>query len=72
MEEELHKLAKSLALTTDCLNEALEREDFYKKETEVLRRKAVKAKLQLEQEKADKEIIMKDLDRVKKQRELLI
>ena len=38
----------------------------------MLTRKAAKAKTQLEQEKSDKEIILMDIERVKKQRELLI
>ena len=72
VEDDVHQLAKNLALTSDCLNQAFERETFLKKETEVLTRKAAKAKTQLEQEKSDKEIILMDIERVKKQRELLI
>ena len=45
IEAELVKLAKNLALTSDCLNEAREKEEFYKKETEVLTRKAAKARV---------------------------
>ena len=48
VELELHKLAKSLATTSDCVSEALEREEFYNRETEVLKRKATKTKIQLE------------------------
>ena len=45
VEAELTKLAKNLALTADCLNEAQDKEAFYKKETEILIRKTSKAKL---------------------------
>ena len=60
----MHKLAKNLALTSDCLNEANERQEFYIKEAVVMTRKAEKARLQIEQEKADKEIIIEDLSRL--------
>ena len=36
LEADLHKAAKNLALTSDCLNEASEREDFFRSEAEVL------------------------------------
>ena len=45
VEAELHKLAKNLALTSDCLNETNERRTFLVKETQVLTRKAEKARL---------------------------
>jgi len=40
----VHQLAKNLAMTADCLGEALEREEFLKRETEQFLRKAAKAK----------------------------
>ena len=42
IEAEMLKMARNLALTSDCLNEAREKEEFYKKETELLTRKATK------------------------------
>ena len=45
VEGDILKLAKNLAVTQDCLSEALDREDFYKKETVVMLRKTEKAKL---------------------------
>ena len=71
VEAELHKLAKNLALTSDCLNESSERQEFFKTEAEVLTRKAEKTRLQIEQEKADKEIIIEDLNRLYKVKEKL-
>ena len=41
----MHKLAKNLALTSDCIAESTERQEFYEKETIVLTRKAEKARL---------------------------
>ena len=72
IEKESLKLAKNLALTSDCLNEAKDKEQFYKSEAEILYRKAEKAKIQLEQERADKEIILQDIDRLKKEKEKLV
>ena len=66
------KLAKNLALTSDCLNEANQRQEFLISETEVLTRKADKARLQIEQEKVDKEIIIQDLNRVNQAKEKLV
>ena len=45
IEADLLKLAKNLALTSDCLNEANQRQVFLISETEVLTRKAEKARL---------------------------
>ena len=45
VEQEMHKLAKNLALTSDCLNEANERQVFLVSETATLIRKAEKARL---------------------------
>ena len=38
------KTAKNLALTSDCLNEARERQEFFLNETAMLERKTAKAK----------------------------
>ena len=38
------KLAKNLALTADCLAEARDKEEFFKRETEVYLRKTTKAR----------------------------
>ena len=72
IERETLKLAKNLALTSDCLNEARDKETFYRREAEVLYRKAEKAKMQLEQERADKEIILRDIEKLKQMKEKLI
>ena len=45
IEADLFKMASSLALTADCLAEAKDKEEFYIKETPVLKRKAEKARL---------------------------
>ena len=68
----MHKLAKNLALTSDCLNEANERQVFLVSETATLIRKAEKARLQIEQEKVDKEIIVQDLNRLNQLRDKLV
>ena len=44
LEVDMLKAAKNLALTSDCLNEAREREEFFIRETEALERKTAKAK----------------------------
>ena len=48
LEADLYKMASSLALTADCLAESKDKEEFYIKETPVLKRKAEKARLQIE------------------------
>ena len=72
VEQDMHKLAKNLALTSDCLNEANERQVFLVSETATLIRKAEKARLQIEQEKVDKEIIVQDLNRLNQLRDKLV
>ena len=47
LEASMVKTAKNLALTSDCLNEAREKEEFYQRETEVMVRKTAKAKLSI-------------------------
>ena len=68
----MHRLAKNLALTSDCLNEANDRQVFLVRETATLTRKAEKARLQIEQEKLDKEIIVQDLNKLNQERDKLV
>ena len=71
-EVNLKKFAEQLAITSDCLNQAKDKEQEYITGTATFTRKAEFMQQQIEQERADKQIIIDDLGRMHKVKEKLV
>jgi hypothetical protein len=71
-EGELAAMAKNLAVAHDSFRSVQERQVFLNYQTQTLARKTEKAKLQIEQELKDKDIIMSELHSLYKVKEDLV
>ena len=71
-EENLKKFAKQLALTSDCLNHAKDKEEEFITETKNYRRKIEYLTKQKDQELKDKQIIIDDLGHLHRVKEKLV